>query len=103
MFYQEQANDKVSNLYDMKVLNKTFEQKNITVKLLNQHGEIKILGDNNSVSPQEMVLTKMFISLDKKSIVTMNTPLRIGVYSQGIEIQQINTSFLGPVEKRKSN
>jgi cytochrome c oxidase accessory protein FixG len=101
MFYQEQPNNKVSNLYDMKVLNKTFEQKNIEVKLLNLNGEIKILGDNRSVNPQEVVLTKMFISLDKKSIVTMNTPLQIGVYSEGVEVQRITTSFLGPVEKKE--
>jgi cytochrome c oxidase accessory protein FixG len=101
MFYQEQPHDKVSNLYDMKVLNKTFEQRNIEVKLLNREGEIKILGDNKSINPQEAALTKMFISLDKESITAMNTPLEIGVYSGGVEIQKINTSFLGPVEKKK--
>ncbi|HAP35472.1 MAG TPA: cytochrome c oxidase accessory protein CcoG [Bacteroidetes bacterium] len=100
MFFQEQPNDKVSNLYDMKVLNKTFEQQNIEVKLLNREGDIKILGDNKSINPQEAALTKMFISFDKKSITTMNTPLVIGVYSGGIEIQRITTSFLGPVEKK---
>ncbi len=100
MFYQEQPNDKVSNLYDMKVLNKTFEQRNIEVRLLNREGDITILGDNKSVNPQEVALTKMFISFDKKSISTMNTPLQIGVYSDGVEIQRINTSFLGPVEKK---
>jgi cytochrome c oxidase accessory protein FixG len=103
MFYQEQPNDKVSNLYDMKVLNKTFEQKNVTIKLLNREGEIKILGDNKSVDPQEVVLTKMFILLDKKSISAMNTPLEIGIYSGDLEIQRINTSFLGPVEKNDHN
>ncbi len=101
MFYQEQPNDKVSNLYDMKVLNKTFEQRNIEVKLLNREGNITILGDNKSVNPQEVALTKMFILLDKNSIETMNTPLQIGIYSEGVEIQRINTSFLGPVEKRE--
>lgn len=99
MFYQEQPNDKVSNLYDMKVLNKTFEPQMIEVKLLNRDGDIKILGDTKSINPQEAALTKMFISFDKKSITTMNTPLVIGVYSRGTEIQRISTSFLGPVEK----
>ncbi|MFA5833359.1 MAG: cytochrome c oxidase accessory protein CcoG [Bacteroidota bacterium] len=100
MFYQEQQDDKVSNLYDMKVLNKTFEQKDIEVKLLNIEGEIKILGDHKSVPPQEAALTKMFVLLDKESISMMNTPLQFGVYSGGKEILRINTSFLGPVEKK---
>jgi cytochrome c oxidase accessory protein FixG len=103
MFYQEQLNDQVSNLYDMKVLNKTFEQRDIQVKLLNVKGEIKILGDNKSVPPQAAALTKMFVMLDKKSITAMNTPLLFAVYSNGKEIQRISTSFLGPVEKREKH
>ena len=101
MFYQEQQNDQVSNLYDMKVLNKTFEQRDIQVKLLNSNGEIKILGANKGVPPQEAVLTKMFVLLKKNSISSMNTPLQFAVYSNGIEIQRITTSFLGPVEKNE--
>ncbi|MFA6455850.1 MAG: cytochrome c oxidase accessory protein CcoG [Bacteroidota bacterium] len=100
MFYQEQQHDKVSNLYDMKVLNKTFEQKEIEVKLLNIEGEIQILGDKKSVPSQEAALTKMFVLLDKEAITKMNTPLQFGVYSNGQEVQRITTSFLGPVEKK---
>jgi polyferredoxin len=101
MFYQEQQNDNVSNLYDMKVLNKTFEQKDIQVKLLNMEGEIRILGDKKDVPPQEVALTKMFVLLHKDAITKMNTPLQFGVYSNGQEIQRITTSFLGPVEKKE--
>ncbi|MFZ4618932.1 MAG: cytochrome c oxidase accessory protein CcoG [Bacteroidota bacterium] len=103
MFYQEQQNDKVSNLYDMKVLNKTFEQKNVTVKLLNTEGEIRILGENKAVPAQEAMLTKMFVLLDKHSITQMNTPLQFAVYVDGNEVQRISTSFLGPVEKKEKH
>ena len=103
MFYQEQQDDKVSNLYDMKVLNKTFEQKNVSVKLLNIEGEIRILGDNKSVQPQEALLTKMFVLLQKDAITTMNTPLQFAVYVDGKEVQRVNTSFLGPVEKKENH
>ncbi len=103
MFYQEQQDDKVSNLYDMKVLNKTFEQKNVDVKLMNLNGEIRILGDNKSIPPQEAMLTKMFVLLDKRSITMMNTPLQFAVFVDGKEVQRINTSFLGPVEKKEKH
>jgi cytochrome c oxidase accessory protein FixG len=100
MFYQDQSFGRVSNLYDLKVLNKTFEARNVELKLLNIEGEIKILGDNVSVQPQEPVLTKFFVLLNKGHITRMNTPLEIGVYSEGKEIDHIETSFLGPVEKK---
>ena len=39
------------------------------------------------------------IVLDQDEIKTMNTPLNIGVYSNGKQINILNTSFLGPVVK----
>jgi cytochrome c oxidase accessory protein FixG len=101
MFYQEQQGDKVSNLYDMKIVNKTFENKEIEVKLINREGEVKILGDHKNVPAQEAALTKMFVLLDKESITTMNTPLEFAVFAGSKEIRRVTTSFLGPVEMKK--
>lgn len=103
MFYQEQTDDKVSNLYDMKVVNKTFDPKEIEVKLVNPRGEVKILGEHHTVPAQEATLTKMFVLLDKDGITKMNTPLEFAVFAGGKEIQRITTSFLGPVEKKDHN
>lgn len=100
MFYQDQSLGRVSNLYDLKVLNKTFEKKEIDLKLINSEGEIKVLGERVSVQPQESVEAKLFVLLDKTKISRMNTPLEIGVYSNGKEVDRITTSFLGPVEKQ---
>lgn len=101
MFYQEQPNDQVSNLYDMKVVNKTFDQKSIEMKVLNMDGEIRLLGDSVVVPPQEPTLAKFFVIVHKNDIVKMNTPLEIGIYSDGNKVQSITTSFLGPVEKKE--
>jgi cytochrome c oxidase accessory protein FixG len=101
MFYQEQPNDRVSNLYDMKVLNKTFDHKSIEMKVLNMDAEIRLLGDSVVVAPQEPTLAKFFVVLHKTDIVKMNTPLEIGIYSAGNMVRSITTSFLGPVEKKQ--
>lgn len=101
MFYQEQQDSKVSNLYDMKVVNKTFDTMDVEVKLLNMEGEIRVLGDKKHIPPQEAALTKMFILLKKDAITMMNTPLQFGVYVDGREVHRITTSFLGPVEKKQ--
>lgn len=101
LFYQDQQNDMVSNLYDMKVVNKTFEPMEVEVKLINTAGEVRPLGDKKSVPPQEAMLTKMFVLLDKHAITMMNTPLQFGIYVGGKEVKRITTSFLGPVEKKE--
>ncbi|KAB2923943.1 MAG: cytochrome c oxidase accessory protein CcoG [Bacteroidetes bacterium] len=100
MFYQDQPDGRVSNLYDMKVLNKTFDRRDITLELAGVPGEIRILGDPVSVPPQEPTLAKFFVLLDKSAVTKMNTPLQIVVKSGGNEVHRITTSFLGPVEKK---
>jgi cytochrome c oxidase accessory protein FixG len=99
MFYQEQAHDEVSNLYDIKLLNKTFEPQRIDLKLLADKGEIKLLSDAIVIPPQEASQAKMFVLLEKDEIKKMNTPIEIAVFANGKEIHRIATSFLGPVEK----
>lgn len=101
MFYQEQQGELVSNIYDMKVLNKTFDSVQVEVRILNIDGKIQYIGDPQDVPPQESAATKMFILLKKDSITKMNTPIVLGIYSGGREIQRIITSFLGPVEKKE--
>ena len=85
----------------MKVLNKTFDERSIEMKLLNMEGDIQILGGPIAMPPQEPALTKFFVSVDKRSLTKMNTPVEIGIYSDGKEVQRIVSSFLGPVEKKQ--
>ncbi|MDD8018942.1 MAG: cytochrome c oxidase accessory protein CcoG [Bacteroidota bacterium] len=101
MFYQDQPHDKVSNLYDIKVLNKTFDAQHVELKLLKGEGDIKMIGDDITVLPQESAQAKMFIFMDKDHVKKMNTPVEVGVYANGKEVQRISTSFLGPVEKKE--
>lgn len=101
MFYQEQPDDKVSNLYDIKLLNKTFHPQEIDFQLLEEEGEVKVLGDKIIIPPQESAEAKMFVLLEKEEIKKMNTPVEIAVFANGREIHRIVSSFLGPVEKKE--
>ncbi|MEW6062387.1 MAG: cytochrome c oxidase accessory protein CcoG [Bacteroidota bacterium] len=99
MFYQEQPNNKVSNLYDIQLLNKTFHPQAITLRLISGSGEVRVLGDSLVIPPQESAQAKAFVILKKNEITKMNTPIEIAVQANGKEINRIVTSFLGPVEK----
>ncbi|MFN3874050.1 MAG: FixG Ig-like domain-containing protein, partial [Ignavibacterium sp.] len=62
-------------------------------------GELKIIGTDLKLKPQQIVEAKFMILLPKDSITKMNTPVEIGVYDGDKQIKKIKTSFLGPVEK----
>lgn len=95
--YQELADNKLSNLYNAKIINKTNKDFPVELKLENAKGEIKLVGKPNIILQKEKVFTEtFFIILDKKDLVERSTKLKIGVYKDGKKIQTVKTNFLGP-------
>ena len=95
--YQEQKDGRISNLYNYRILNKTFKDKEIVLKPENFKGEIKLVGENKlQIRKEGFASGSMFIYVDSKDVVKRKTLLKIAVYEGGVKIRDINTSFLGP-------
>jgi len=99
ILYQEQPNNRISNLYDLKIVNKTFDYLPAELELKNIDGEIKLIGANLDIKPQGVAEGKFLIILDKSKIHKLNTPLEIAVMTRGKTIDVIKTSFLGKVDR----
>ncbi len=100
ILFQEQPNNKISNLYDVKIINKTFDEFPVTLKLENIDGELILIGNENLlVAPQGIAEAKFLVILSKDDIKTMKTPIDISVASDEKVIDVIRTSFLGKVNK----
>lgn len=95
--YQEQPNNQMSNLYNYKLLNKTFNDKIIELRPENFTGEIKLVGETQLKVPKDGIISgSMFVYVAKDQIKERKTKLKIGVYEKGEKIATISTSFLGP-------
>ncbi len=95
--YQEQPNNQMSNLYNYKVLNKTFKDKEIVLKPENFRGTIRLVGEERLIIPKDGTIAgTMFIYLDRNEVHGRKTKLKIGVYEHGKRLTTITTSFLGP-------
>lgn len=101
VLFQEQPDNKISNLYDLKIVNKTFDTLNASMKLSNLAGEIKIIGMDLKIPPHEVKEGKVLIILDNDSIKTINTPIEISVINNGKTFDIVKTSFLGNFKKGK--
>jgi cytochrome c oxidase accessory protein FixG len=100
LLYQEQPGSRFSNIYDLNIINKTFSSAPIKLKLNDINGELKLLGDEINLDPQEKRDSKFMLILPKSSIGKMNTPITISVYSNSKLLKEIKTSFLGPVDTK---
>lgn len=97
MLYQERPNEQVSNLYTIKLVNKTRNSFPVELRLENMPGQIEVLGKALATKKEDVSSGQFFIYLDKKDIKTRKTKLQIGIYSNNKRIKLIRTSFLGPV------
>lgn len=98
MIFQEQPENKLSNLYDVKIINKSFNTLPVSLSVENiPTAEIKIIGNDLEVDPQGVAEAKFFVILPKSEIKYLKTPLVIAVKSDGIVLDKIQTSFLGKV------
>lgn len=96
LLYQEQPNNMVSNLYSVKLANKTFHKIPIRLQLINMPGEIKLVGNDIIVDENNVSENKFFISLPRNGLKKMNTPVEIAVFTGEKQIEIVTTSFLGP-------
>ncbi|HMQ79942.1 MAG TPA: cytochrome c oxidase accessory protein CcoG [Ignavibacteria bacterium] len=100
MIFQEQPDNKISNLYTMKLTNKTFDEVPVIMKLENINGELKVIGNDIKVGSNDVSETKFLVLLNKDDLKTMNIPLEIGLYKNGERFETRKINFLGPAPQK---
>lgn len=98
MLFQEKGTDSISNLYNIKVANKTMRQVPLQLRLENLSGKVDIVGGKViPVKQDEEGAGTFFIILPRGEVRARKTVLHIGLYEGKKKIDEINTNFLGPV------
>jgi cytochrome c oxidase accessory protein FixG len=101
MLYQQQENNRVSNMYNFEVVNKTFYEQQVSVELAEPAGATLKMVDRESsqlsLGEDEIITGSFFILLDKSAIKQNNIPAKVNIYSNGKLIEVLKTNFVGPV------
>ncbi len=96
MLYQEPEPGRISNLYNIKLVNKTSEDLPVELKILSHSGVIQIIGNEITVKKESIGESVFFLVLDKNEVTSDKLPVRFGVYSNGRLIEEISSTFVGP-------
>ena len=94
--FQEMPDGRFSNLYTVKVVNKTTRDIPVQLRLERTPGTLQVMGGDIVVPREKLAETSVLISLDPADLQSGTTPLKVGVYSNNRLIQSISTSFIGP-------
>ncbi len=94
--YQVQGDTAISNIYNVRVLNKTHNTMDLRIELTNIEGELKFFGDNLHVESGKKTEPKMIVYIPKEKIKTKNLILKFNIYSGDKLLEETQTNFVGP-------
>lgn len=94
--FQTLPDGRVSNLYNIKLVNKTRKEIPVTMKLENMKGEITVVQKDLIVPKESYFQTSFFVKIERQLIEKRKTPIELGVYQGDKKIETIKTTFLGP-------
>jgi cytochrome c oxidase accessory protein FixG len=94
--YQQNTDGTVSNLYNVQVLNKSYEKMPVSFRLKNAEGKIKMIGKSLTLQSGEVDESSFFIILPNQSIKENSVKIEVEVLSEGKVIDVVKTKFLGP-------
>jgi polyferredoxin len=96
VMFQTQPDGRLSNLYNYKVINKTNADFPVTFSLDGMDGEIKMVGNLDTVYRQNSLEGAMFVILDKSSLDGLKTSVKINVKHGDKLLETVKTNFMGP-------
>lgn len=100
MLYQERGEDSISNLYVIKIVNKTLKDIPLTLRLESAPGRIiEAEGRDIMVKKEDQGKGSFFIILPRNYISKRKTGLKIGLYEGDRKITALSTNFMGPFNR----
>lgn len=96
ILFQEPEPGRISNLYNIKLVNKTNHDLPIEIRSLSHNGTITVIGKDVFVGKQSVGESVFFLILDKADIRAEKTLVTFGIYSKGKLIEDVESTFAGP-------
>lgn len=98
VLYQKRDDGTVTNLYNLKIINKTNKKMDIQLKPVNDFLDIEMIGGELEIEPNATLSRSFFLIADPSKLSAVSSSFKIDVLSDGKEIEQVKTKFLGPVK-----
>jgi cytochrome c oxidase accessory protein FixG len=99
MLFQEQPGGKISNLYNIKLVNKTRNDIPVVLKIEDNddnHAEIKMVGKPLFVPKESVGDGVFFVIVDKTTFHERKNKIKLGVYNGDKRVDIIKTNFMAP-------
>lgn len=97
--YQEMEDEKIQNVFNVEVINKSFDEHKITFKIKNQpQAEFKLISGKTELilKPNDIVRTVMFVKIPEHQLHAATEALEIETHTDGKLADTFSTKFKTP-------
>lgn len=95
--FQELPDNRISNLYLVKVMNKTHRDIPVELRIESPPGvHLQIAGDSIRAPAERLAQSAVIAKAPRELIRNGNLKLEVGVYEEGKRVQKLKTNFVGP-------
>lgn len=94
--FQENENNTISNVYNIKIVNKTHDEIPLEIRLISQNGEIKMAGNTMVIKDQSMFESTFILFIPEGQLKSDNTEVEFGIFSNNKLVETYKTTFVGP-------
>ncbi len=95
--FQTRPDNKISNLYNIEIINKTKYNLPITFKLDGLDGYIEMVGKTHEVKKESELKETFFVIVDSDKIKQRKTNFKVVVYSGDKKLVSASTTFFGQI------
>lgn len=102
--YTKTEDGQITNLYKMEIVNKTFKDIELELKLESPSGATFMkVGSPEVIVPKEGILEGLImVKMPEQSITSMRTEIQFGVYQNGDKVETVKAKFIGPITSQKN-
>jgi cytochrome c oxidase accessory protein FixG len=94
--FEQTPEAKISNLYLLKLTNKTHYDKAVELKLENIEGSLTVLGGQLNLPAEKQTDASVLVEIAPANLRSGTTPIVVRVYSGSKPVDKIKTIFIGP-------
>ncbi len=96
LLYQENTDGTVSNVYNIKVVNKTHEEMPLEIRLISPEGRIQMAGNSMTVKDQDKFESTFLLFVPENVLKSDKTEVEFGIFKGNDLLETCKVTFVGP-------
>ncbi len=96
LLYQVNDDNTISNVYNIKIVNKTHEEMPLEIRLLSHEGRIQMAGNSMVIKDQDRFESTFILYIPKGELTSDKTEVEFGIFKNNELIETYKVTFVSP-------